>query len=146
MTRRFAFVLMCLVALGGFVPPSLHADDSVLGDLAFITSANPLSAASQPSSAKPSSARSRGVSAIATGLIFCYQRLVSSQGTDVCVFTPSCSHYSSDAFRRFGLIEGGLMTFDRLQRCHPLGSRYYLVDEQTGKCIDPVEENRPNAR
>ena len=36
-----------------------------------------------------------------------------------CVFDPSCSRYSELAFRRRGLLRGGLAALRRLQRCKP---------------------------
>ena len=36
-----------------------------------------------------------------------------------CRFTPSCSHYSEEAFREYGFLRGCIMTIKRLGRCHP---------------------------
>ena len=37
----------------------------------------------------------------------------------VCRFTPSCSLYSREAIRRFGLARGGALSLWRLVRCNP---------------------------
>jgi putative membrane protein insertion efficiency factor len=36
-----------------------------------------------------------------------------------CRFTPSCSAYSSEAVRRYGIIRGGVLTVRRLIKCNP---------------------------
>jgi putative component of membrane protein insertase Oxa1/YidC/SpoIIIJ protein YidD len=36
-----------------------------------------------------------------------------------CRFVPSCSHYSSEAFARFGFWRGSILTCSRLCRCRP---------------------------
>jgi putative membrane protein insertion efficiency factor len=38
-----------------------------------------------------------------------------------CRFSPSCSHYSIDAFRMHGARRGLRLTVARLRRCHPWG-------------------------
>lgn len=40
-------------------------------------------------------------------------------GLPVCKYYPSCSEYSSLAYREFGLIRGTIMTVWRLLRCNP---------------------------
>jgi len=36
-----------------------------------------------------------------------------------CRFTPSCSEYGIEAFSKYGIIRGGLMTAWRILRCNP---------------------------
>jgi len=38
---------------------------------------------------------------------------------EVCRFTPSCSHYATEAYRKYGFCEGSWLTLKRLLRCHP---------------------------
>jgi putative membrane protein insertion efficiency factor len=40
-------------------------------------------------------------------------------GLPVCRYYPSCSQYSSLAYREFGVIRGTLLTAWRLLRCNP---------------------------
>lgn len=42
------------------------------------------------------------------------------KGGKRCIFTPSCSVYSMEAYRRYGFIKGSLMTAKRLARCNPM--------------------------
>jgi len=38
-----------------------------------------------------------------------------------CRFTPSCSAYAIEAWRRHGLFRGSYLAARRLLRCHPWG-------------------------
>ena len=72
-------------------------------------------------------------------MIRLYQNYVSSQQHDVCVFTPSCSHFGMEAVDRCGFIRGVLLTADRLTRCNTFVSKGgYPFDPATGRFIDSV--------
>lgn len=75
------------------------------------------------------------------GSLKLYQTLISSQDMSVCNFTPSCSHFSNEAFRKAGFVKGVLLTSDRLQRCNGFASlsNAYRYNTQTGKYNDSVE-------
>lgn len=80
-------------------------------------------------------------------MIRLYQEFISSQHYNVCVFEPSCSHFGQETIRTFGLIRGGLLTADRLQRCNMFASQYgYGVDRKSGRLLDPVETYQATAR
>ncbi len=74
-----------------------------------------------------------------------YQTLISPlQGGGICNFSPSCSNFSRQSYRRYGPLWGMLMTFDRLERCNPgawrhLGENYTHIEH--GKLFDPVENH-----
>ncbi|WP_338064089.1 membrane protein insertion efficiency factor YidD [Syntrophomonas wolfei] len=36
-----------------------------------------------------------------------------------CRFYPSCSNYSIQALKKYGIVKGGWLTVKRLARCHP---------------------------
>ncbi|MFZ5907498.1 MAG: membrane protein insertion efficiency factor YidD [Nitrospirota bacterium] len=36
-----------------------------------------------------------------------------------CRYTPTCSEYSADAIRKYGVLKGTFLTLRRLSRCHP---------------------------
>jgi putative membrane protein insertion efficiency factor len=59
---------------------------------------------------------------LGNSLIKKYQKHVSSElASDrdySCKYTPSCSHYTQDAIAEYGLVEGGVMGFMRIMRCH----------------------------
>ena len=73
-----------------------------------------------------------------------YQKTLSGAQGDVCNFQPSCSHYSQQAFSKYGPILGSLMTADRLMRCQPGAVNYYgryYRGIRNNKMYDPVEQN-----
>ncbi|HZF63574.1 MAG TPA: membrane protein insertion efficiency factor YidD [Chitinophagaceae bacterium] len=55
------------------------------------------------------------------GLIKIYQWVISPLLGPTCRFTPSCSHYGLQAFRRYGVFKGFWLTLKRIARCHPWG-------------------------
>ncbi|PSQ77754.1 MAG: membrane protein insertion efficiency factor YidD [Bacteroidetes bacterium QH_8_67_23] len=55
------------------------------------------------------------------GLVRVYQAAISPFFTPSCRFTPSCSEYAVEAFRRYGALKGLLLTAGRLLRCAPWG-------------------------
>lgn len=63
----------------------------------------------------------------ANPLIHFYQHYVSPLSGSTCHYTPTCSRYTGEAIRKFGLLKGMLMGTDRLIRCHP-GQREHPLD------------------
>jgi hypothetical protein len=73
-------------------------------------------------------------------IIRIYQIIISPQQSQVCNFSPSCSHYGYEAIRRYGPLQGILMVSDRLQRCHYCaGGEYHPSPE--GRLYDPVQNH-----
>ena len=54
-------------------------------------------------------------------LIKIYQWVISPLLGPSCRFTPTCSNYSLQAFRKYGLIKGLWLSARRIARCHPWG-------------------------
>ena len=63
-------------------------------------------------------------------LIKFYQLCISPFTPPSCRFTPTCSQYGLEAFRRHGPVKGLYLTARRILRCHPWGGSGY----------DPVPE------
>lgn len=63
-------------------------------------------------------------------LIRFYQVAISPYTPSSCRFSPTCSHYSIEAFQVHGLFRGMILTVKRIAKCHPWGSSGY----------DPVPE------
>ena len=58
-------------------------------------------------------------------LIRFYQWVISPWLGPKCRFTPTCSQYAIEAFRKYGLFKGGWMAIRRISRCHPWGGAGY---------------------
>jgi len=52
-------------------------------------------------------------------LIRAYQLLLSPFFGNRCRFTPSCSHYASEAIGKYGTLRGTWVAIRRIARCHP---------------------------
>ncbi len=59
------------------------------------------------------------------GLIKGYKLIVSPWLPSACRFTPTCSQYALEAFRKHGVFKGFYLTARRLLRCHPWGGSGY---------------------
>ena len=59
-------------------------------------------------------------------LIKLYQWIVSPMlGPSKCRFTPTCSNYAIEAFKKYGPFKGFWLTVKRISRCHPWGGHGY---------------------
>lgn len=54
-------------------------------------------------------------------LIKLYQLIISPWLGNKCRFTPTCSQYSIEALKKFGLLKGLWLTAKRILRCNPWG-------------------------
>lgn len=62
---------------------------------------------------------------IALALIWIYQVTLSPLLGPSCRFTPSCSAYTAECIRRFGVRKGAWLGLRRLAQCHPFGGAGY---------------------
>jgi hypothetical protein len=63
-------------------------------------------------------------------LIRIYQKVISPLFPGSCRYTPTCSHYSIEAIKNFGVIKGIYLGSKRIIKCNPWGGCGY----------DPVPE------
>ena len=61
----------------------------------------------------------------AISLVRLYQRTLSRLWPNICIYTPSCSHYMIFAVRNKGLAAGALLGVWRILRCHPFAKGGY---------------------
>lgn len=54
-----------------------------------------------------------------------YQYVLSPHLPTSCRYTPTCSEYAVQAFRKYGAVKGFILTTWRLLRCHPWGGHGY---------------------
>ncbi|HIV75104.1 MULTISPECIES: membrane protein insertion efficiency factor YidD [unclassified Pseudogracilibacillus] len=53
------------------------------------------------------------------GIVRFYQKFISPIKPPTCRFYPTCSHYSLQAYERFGAWKGTYLTIKRILKCHP---------------------------
>ncbi len=73
---------------------------------------------------------------IVIGPVRLYQRFISPLFPPSCRFEPTCSEFTIQAVRRYGLILGGIKAVFRIARCHPLMPGGY----------EPVDQAWPRVR
>ena len=72
---------------------------------------------------------------ILINFIKAYKFIISPMLGNSCRYLPTCSEYSIEALKTYGLIKGSLISFKRILSCHPikiLGG---------GEGFDPVKKN-----
>jgi uncharacterized protein len=57
---------------------------------------------------------------MALGLIRLYQKTYSQVTPPSCRYLPTCSEYTYEAIRKYGIFKGCWMGAKRISRCHPL--------------------------
>ena len=60
------------------------------------------------------------ISNILIGLIKFYKIFISPYLTPSCRYLPTCSEYSIDCLRTYGLIKGTVKSVKRILSCHPI--------------------------
>ena len=58
-------------------------------------------------------------------LIRGYQLIVSPMLGSNCRFMPTCSEYTMESLKEYGLIKGTFLSIKRIGKCHPWGSHGY---------------------
>lgn len=80
------------------------------------------------------------LSLLYAGTLGFYQSQISPQWGANCAFELTCSRFSAEMIKEYGLAKGFFMTFDRLGRCNKLSIYETLplrINPQ-GKIIDPL--------
>ncbi|MEA1965283.1 MAG: membrane protein insertion efficiency factor YidD [Candidatus Aerophobetes bacterium] len=62
---------------------------------------------------------------IGIGLIIFYQGCISPLFPPSCRFYPTCSQYTLEAVKKYGLIKGSWLGVKRIVRCHPFNPGGY---------------------
>lgn len=86
------------------------------------TTSSPAPCASHPA---PSSRGIGPARRFALATIRAYQLVVSPWLGQHCRFTPTCSAYTAEAIRRYGVLTGAAQGLRRLARCHPFRAGGY---------------------
>ena len=65
-------------------------------------------------------------------LIKIYKYLISPFIGPSCRYLPTCSEYSIEALKKFGLIKGTIVSIKRILSCHPWGKGGFdPIEKQT---------------
>jgi uncharacterized protein len=56
---------------------------------------------------------------VAIASVYAYRYTLGAFFPATCKYHPSCSQYAVDAFRRYGVARGAVLTVWRLLRCNP---------------------------
>ena len=56
---------------------------------------------------------------VAIAGVYAYRYTLGAFFPATCKYHPSCSQYAVDAFRRYGVARGAVLTVWRLLRCNP---------------------------
>ncbi len=54
-----------------------------------------------------------------------YQLFISPIIGQNCRYLPTCSEYTIECLKKFGIIKGIFLSFKRISKCHPWGSHGY---------------------
>ncbi|MGQ9799115.1 MAG: membrane protein insertion efficiency factor YidD [Ignavibacterium sp.] len=58
-------------------------------------------------------------------LIKVYQIFISPLFPSSCRYTPTCSQYTLEALKKYGVLKGLWLGIKRISRCHPWGGSGY---------------------
>lgn len=82
------------------------------------------------------------VSLIFGGTLYVYQNFISQHFSADCLYDPSCSDFSKQAVKEYGLFKGGLLSFDRLSRCNRIAATDLnpaMINKKTHTFGDPIK-------
>lgn len=65
------------------------------------------------------------ISKIFICLILIYQKYISPLKGPTCRFYPTCSQYSIEAFKKYGVFKGMYLSIKRILKCHPFNPGGY---------------------
>lgn len=58
-------------------------------------------------------------------IIKAYRLFISPVIPDSCRYEPTCSVYSIIAFKKYGILKGGVLTIKRVLKCNPFARGGY---------------------
>ena len=58
-------------------------------------------------------------------LIKYYQYVISPNMGSKCRYTPTCSQYTIEALKKYGILKGGWLSIKRISSCRPGGGSGY---------------------
>ena len=58
-------------------------------------------------------------------IIRAYQLVISPMLGSNCRFMPTCSEYTMESLKEYGLVKGTFLSIKRIGKCHPWGGHGY---------------------
>ncbi|PWZ29271.1 hypothetical protein Zm00014a_013066 [Zea mays] len=98
----------------------------------------PVSAARPLSGSTAEEVKDFGVN-MALSMLKFYKREISPLLPSSCRYVPTCSEYSMQAYKRYGVVKGSILTAWRLCRCNPLGGYGYDPPKWFGEEDVPLQ-------
>ncbi|KAH7290744.1 hypothetical protein KP509_30G061700 [Ceratopteris richardii] len=74
---------------------------------------------------------------IALAMLKFYRMEISPFLPSSCRFIPTCSEYSMQAYKKYGIVKGTILTAWRLLRCNPLGPSGFDPPRWFGESTPP---------
>jgi putative membrane protein insertion efficiency factor len=77
--------------------------------------------------------------------LFIYQNVFSNHLSAGCLFTPSCSEFSKQAIKEYGLLKGTLLSIERVNRCNRIAAtdlRNSEIEPITKRYSDPISRHK----
>uniref|UniRef100_A0A0E0MIE8 Membrane protein insertion efficiency factor n=1 Tax=Oryza punctata TaxID=4537 RepID=A0A0E0MIE8_ORYPU len=72
---------------------------------------------------------------VALSMLKFYKREISPLLPSSCRYVPTCSEYSMQAYKKYGVAKGTILTAWRLCRCNPLGVGLYIRKDSIAYCL-----------
>lgn len=119
-----------------FLASSIHVAGQTSSELTFLKTKIPLTHSHQQWNVAKNNNSTMDV--VLSSMFLFYKFFISSQDSQSCSFSKSCSVYAVETFKKQGFILGMLDTFDRLMRCNGLSPEKYPLDYNSRLLIDPV--------
>lgn len=85
---------------------------------------------------------SNPVSLFYGGTLYVYQNFITQHFSADCLYDPSCSEFSKQSVKEYGLLKGGLLSFDRLSRCNRIaatGLNPATINKKTHRFSDSIK-------
>ena len=85
---------------------------------------------------------SNPVSLLYGGSLYVYQNFVSQHLSASCLYDPSCSDFSKQAVKEYGIFKGTLLSLDRLNRCNRIAATSLnplQINSKSNRFSDPVK-------
>lgn len=135
-------ILLLLISSTGFSQTVNLANDLMLVDSVSKGSVHhsekrPYIYKNQPKTFK----NSNPLSLLYGGSLYVYQNVVSQHLSASCLYDPSCSDFSKQSVKKYGIFKGILLSLDRLNRCNRIaatGLNPGQLNRETNRFSDSV--------